>query len=146
MNAKSALMSVRWVPIVAAAAIGGGLGWLVESTAAWTTIGAVVGIGIAAMIVVYRVRPLVAAPVGIGAGIGAYLGGTIVAVLCEPAGCPAFEAVAATTTGIGALVGIGLVVALATRSFDEYREAVNRGLQPPTSTCGVEERPEDPSD
>ena len=136
----------RWLPLVAAAAIGSLLGWLVESTVVWATIGAVVGIGVAAMIVIYRVRPIVAAPVGIGAGIGAYLGGTIVGVLCEPAECPAFEAAAATTTGVGALVGIGLVVALATRSFDEYREAVSRGAPPPTSTCDVDDRPQDPSD
>lgn len=146
MNQAHTLNQVRWLPIVTAGVIGGALGWLVESTVAWITIGAVVGLGIAAMIIVFGVRPLVAAPVGIGAGIGAYLGGTIVGVLCEPAGCPAFEAAAATTTGIGALVGIGLVVALATRSFDEYQEAMERGAPPPTSSCGVDERPADESD
>ena len=66
--------------------------------------------------------------------------GTIVGVLCEPAGCIAFEAVAATTTGIGALVGIGLVVALATRSFDEYQESQRRGTPPTISSCGVDDR------
>jgi hypothetical protein len=106
------------------------------------TIGAVMGLGIAVMIVIYEVRPLVAAPVGIGAGIGAYLGGTIVGVLCEPAGCPAFETVAATTTGIGALVGIGLVVALATKSFDEFQESRRLGTPPATSSCSVDERPD----
>ena len=136
----------RLWPILAATMIGAALGWLIDSTAAWVTIGGVVGLGVATMIIVYDIRPLVAAPVGIGAGIGAYLGGTIVGVLCEPSGCPAFEAFAATTTGIGALVGIGLVAALATRSFEEYQESRRRGLAPPTSSCSVEERPEDPSD
>ena len=134
---------LRWLPIAGTALVGAVLGWMVDRTLAWATIGAVVGLGVAVMIVWYRVRPLVAAPVGIGAGIGAYLGGKIVAVLCEPAGCPAFEATAATTTGLGALVGIGLVVALATRSFDEYREAQERGAPPPTSSCGVDNSPED---
>lgn len=146
MNQQSNFDAVRWLPIVTAGIIGGALGWLVESTIAWVTIGAVVGLGTAAMIVVFGVRPLVAAPVGIGAGIGAYLGGTIVGVLCEPAGCPAFEAAAASATGIGALVGIGLVVALATRSFDEYQEAMQRGAAPPTSSCSVEDPPDPGSD
>ncbi len=132
----------RWIPIGAATAIGAALGWLIDSSAAWVTIGAIIGVGVATMIVVYGMRPLVAAPIGIGAGIGAYLGGTIVGVLCEPAGCPVFEAAAATTTGIGALVGIGLVVALAARSFDEYQDAVRRGTPPPTSSCSSEDRPE----
>ena len=146
MNQQPNLSETRWLPLLAAGIIGAALGWLVESTVAWITIGAVVGFGIAAMIVVFGVRPLVAAPVGVGAGIGAYLGGTIVGVLCEPAGCPGFEAAAASATGIGALVGIGLVVALATRSFDEYQEAKDVGAAPPTSSCGVEERPIEESD
>ncbi len=133
---NSRLTSRRWFALAVTAVIGGALGWLVDSTIVWVTIGATVALGIAVMILVYDVRPVVAAPVGIGAGIGAYLGGTIVGVLCDPAGCPAFEAAAATTTGIGALVGIGLVVALATRSFDEYQEAQRRGTPPPTSSCG----------
>jgi hypothetical protein len=135
---NEAIPKLRWLPVAAATALGAAVGWMVDRTVAWTTIGAVVGLGIAVMIVWYQVRPLVAAPVGIGAGVGAYLGGTIVAVLCEPSGCIAFEATAAITTGIGALVGIGLVVALATRSFDEYREAQQRGAPPPTSSCGVD--------
>ncbi len=146
MNLEQHLADRRWFPILIAGLIGGGLGWLIESTVAWITIGAVVGLGTAAMIVVFGVRPLVAAPVGTGAGIGAYLGGTIVGVLCDPAGCPAFEAAAASATGIGALVGIGLVMALATRSFDEYREATRRGATPPTSSYNVEESPTDGSD
>lgn len=125
------------------AAVAGGFGgFLVDRTVTWGLIGAIVAAGIAVMVIWFRVRPLVAAPVGIGAGIGAYLGGTIVGVLCEPAGCAAFEATAAITTGLGALVGIGLVVALASRSFDEYRESQRRGAPPATSSCGVEDRPD----
>lgn len=133
--------SKRWIPVATATAFGAVVGWMVDRTLVWTTIGAVVGLGIAVMIVWYHVRPLVAVTVGVGAGLGAFLGGRIVAVLCEPSGCPAFEATAATTTGIGALVGIGLVVALATRSFDEYREAQERGAPPPTSSCAVDDKP-----
>jgi hypothetical protein len=94
------------------------------------------------MILLVGVRPIVAIPVGIGAGIGAYVGGTIVGVICEPQGCAAYEASAGVITGIGALVGIGLVVALATRSFDEYHAAVAKGVDPPVTGCKTDE-PED---
>ena len=128
---------------IAISGVGGAIaGWLIGQSMVWGIIGTVVGLGIAVMILVFQVRPIVAAPVGIGAGIGAYLGGTIVGVLCEPRGCPAFETAAATATGIGSLVGIGLVVALATRSFDEYQEAVKRGSPPPTTSCGTGDRPD----
>ena len=141
---QSAALSTRTLYVALAAAIGAGFGWLIGSSPAWTTVGTIMGIGTALMILVYRVRPFVAIPVSIGAGIGAYVGGTIVGVLCEPQGCAAFEATAATVTGVGALVGIGLVVALATRSFDEYRDAIEEGRQPPTTGCNTGDRP--PSD
>ena len=140
---NSTAMPLNTKVTIMTSAIGGGIvGGLIGRSLVWAIIGAVVGLGVAVMTLVYQVRPLVAAPVGIGAGIGAYLGGTIVEVICEPKGCPAFETVAATTTGIGALVGIGLVVALATRSFDEYREAVARGAQGPAHSSGGPDGPE----
>lgn len=124
----------------ASALAGGIVGLVIGQSMPWVIVGAVVGAGIAAMIVIVGVRPIVALPVGIGAGIGAYTGGTIVGVICEPQGCAAFEASAAMITGIGALVGTGLVVALATRSFDEYRDAVERGVDPPVTACKTEDR------
>lgn len=127
---------------VAAAALGGFAGWLTGQSLGWGVVGAVIGLGVAVLIVVFGIRPIVAVPVGFGAGIGAYLGGTIVGVLCEPKGCPAFQATAATATGLGTLVGIGMVVALATRSFDEYREATDRGANPPTTGCSTGDEPD----
>lgn len=118
--------NTAFATIVVAGLIGAAAGWLVEQTAAWMLVGAVTGSGTAGMIALAGVRPVVAVPVGVGAGVGAYLGGTIVGVLCEPAGCPAFQAATSILTGVGALVGIGLVVALATRSFDEYHEGIAR--------------------
>jgi hypothetical protein len=114
-------------------ATGGGalLGLLIGRDAVWTTVGALLGLGTAALIVIMGVRPVVAIPVALGGGIGAFVGGSIVGVLCEPGGCAVFEAAAATITGIGALVGIGLVVALVTRSFDEYYETRQQRSQPP---------------
>ena len=126
LAAAAAIATLAWIWILTAGLIGSAAGWFVGETVAWLLVGAVTGAGTAAMITLAGVRPVVGVPVGVGAGIGAYLGGTIVGVLCEPAGCPAFEAGAALATGLGALIGIGLVVALVTRSFDEYREGLGR--------------------
>lgn len=112
--------------VVLAGVVGAAVGWLVGETIGWLLVGAITGAGTAGLITLGGVRAVVAIPVGVGAGVGAFVGGTIVGVLCEPSGCPAFEATAALLTGVGALIGIGLVVALATRSFDEYHESVAR--------------------
>lgn len=128
--------SVAVAKAVAALTLGGTIGWLIGRSVAWTVVGAIVGAATAVMTLFVGVRPVVAVPVGVGAGIGAYVGGTIVGVICDPQGCVAFEATAAVVTGIGALVGIGLVVALATRSFEEHSAAVARGSKPPTTGCG----------
>lgn len=125
----------------AATLAAGAVGALLGRDTVWATVGAVIGLGTAVLVVVFRVRPLVATAVATGAGVGAFLGGRIVGVLCEPSGCPLFEATAATLTGVGALVGIGLVVALVTRSFDEYQEAVARDLPPPRTGCGPDAGP-----
>lgn len=119
------------VAIVAATVFGVLVGALVGNV--WAIVGGLTGLATALLISVYRVRPVVAIPVAVGAGIGAYVGGTIIGVLCEPEGCAAFQAFGAVITGVGALVGVGLVAALATRSFDEYRESATRrtGDTPP---------------
>ena len=122
MNSK--VSTSVFATIAAATTIGALVGALMGVV--WAIIGGLVGLATAVLISIYRVRPVVAIPVAVAAGIGAYVGGTIIGVLCEPEGCPAFEAFGALTTGLGALVGVGLVVALATRSFDEYRESVAR--------------------
>jgi hypothetical protein len=135
MNAPGmSLVSVA--KATAALVLGGAIGLLIGRSVAWAVVGAIVGAATAVMILFVGVRPVVAVPVGVGAGIGSFVGGTIVGVICEPQGCAAFEATAAIVTGIGALVGIGLVVALATRSFEEHSAAVARGSTPPTTGCG----------
>lgn len=134
MNANRSSRTISTVAV--AGLIGATAGWFVDQTVAWLLVGAVTGCGTAGMITFAGVRPVVAIPVGIGAGVGAYLGGRIVGVLCEPTGCPVFETGAALLTGVGALVGIGLVVALATRSFDEYRESTARREAKPSPGDG----------
>jgi hypothetical protein len=71
--------------------------------------------------------------------IGAIIGQGIVHALCLPAGCVGAESVAAVVTGIGALIAMGLVVALVTRSFEEYHEAVAARRPPPEPGCESDE-------
>ncbi len=44
-----------------------------------------------------------------------------------------------TVTGVGAVVGVGIVVALVSRSFDEYREAIDAGRPPPEPGCETDQ-------
>ncbi len=86
-------------------------------------IGVIVALGAVAVVVVAGVRFAVAVPTLAGALTGGLLGRSIVRALCRPDGCHSSEVAAALLTGAGALVGVGLVVALVTRSFEEYRES-----------------------
>lgn len=129
----------------------------IGTAAAFTAIGAVAGgilggnpglaigaaLGLAAGVAAHylQVRPLVGISVAASGAVGAILGRSVVSVLCAPSGCPAAEWLAATVTAIGAVVGVGLVVALAMRSFDEYREAIEADRPPPTAGCESEEHP-----
>ena len=70
----------------------------------------------------YGVRAVVAASVTAAAITGAFIGSRIVAVLCLPDQCRGLEIAGGVLTGIGAFVGMGIIVALAVRSFEEYRE------------------------
>ena len=90
------------------------------------TTGAIIGGGLGGLIGVavarFKVRIAVAVPVVIGAMAGGLLGKSIVHTLCLPETCRAAETTAAVLTSAGSLVGVGLVVALVTKSFDEFRE------------------------
>lgn len=97
--------------------------------------GAAAGLLVAAAVWFTGIRWIVAAPVVAGGAIGGFLGAGIVHTLCRPDGCGGLEAVAGTLTGLGAMVGIGLVMALALRSFEEYRRAVDEQRPPPTVGC-----------
>ena len=71
------------------------------------------------------IRLLVAVPVLAGTVVGGVLGHSIARVLCFPGECGSAAVAAALLAGAGTLVGVGLVAALVTRSFDESREARN---------------------
>jgi hypothetical protein len=109
----------------------------------WIIIGAVAGLAFGIAVVVLRIRTIVALSVALGTVIGAIVGKSIVHALCLPSECPAAEGGAAVVTAIGAFIGVGLVVALATRSFDEHREAINAGRPPPTPGCETGDNPSD---
>ena len=96
--------------------------WDLPGAIAGGLTGLVAGVGV----FVLGLRVMVATPVLIGTVAGALLGSSIVRALCLPETCHSSEILAAILTGLGSFVGVGLVVALVTRSFDEFREA-NKG-------------------
>ena len=119
---------------VAAVAASGALGALGGGAVGDTTamaIGGGIGVLLGGATAAAGVRPVVVTSVATGAAIGFVLGRGIVRLLCAPAGCPAVEWTAAVVTSIGAFIGVGLVVALAVRSFEEYREGSDARRPPP---------------
>jgi len=122
---------------VAAAAAGGVLGLVAGSTGT-VVVGATVGAATGAAIAFFRIRPLVSIAVAVGTVVGVVVGRSVIRVLCAPSGCPTVEWITGVATGLGAFVGVGLVVALATRSFDEYHEALAANRPPPSPGCETE--------
>jgi hypothetical protein len=100
-------------------------GWAGEGLggAAGAVLGGIVGGIVGLFVARYQIRLAVAAPVVVGTLAGGLLGKSIVRALCLPGSCAGAEITAAVLTGAGSLVGVGLVVALVMRSFDEFRES-----------------------
>ena len=121
--------------VVAAAALGIVSALFFGAEGIWIIVGAVAGLAFGIAVVALKIRAVVALSVAFGTVIGAVVGKSIVHALCLPSECPAAESGAAIVTAIGAFIGVGLVVALATRSFDEHREAIAAGRPPPTPGC-----------
>jgi MFS family permease len=120
-------VTARFVSIAICAGAGLVPGWLLgDRTGA--LIGAAIGTLFGLIADRFQVRTVVAAAVTAGTLTGALVGSSIVAVICLPGTCVGYEIGAAILTGLGAFVGIGIIVALATRSFDEYREGRDRPI------------------
>ena len=130
-----------WITILGAIAAGMIPGLLLAGPiggAIGATVGGVMGV------VAERagVRTVVALAVIAGTATGVFIGASIAGVLCFPSTCLWIEIIAGAVAGIGALVGVGMIAALTTRSFDEYRAAVAAKRPPPTTGCAP--KSEDP--
>lgn len=130
--------------IVASAAFGGIAGWFILDV-----VGAIAGAILGALFAFFaarsRVRPLIATTAFVGAAAGALIGSSIIETICLPATCTAYEVGGGLVIGLASLIGVALVAALVTRSFDEYNEAVVEGRPPPEPGCESEpaDGPED---
>jgi hypothetical protein len=109
------------------------------SSVAWL-IAFILFAGMAVVMVQTKMRAVVAVPVLLGGFVGVLAGTATVQAMCLPGTCEAIANTAGVVTGIGGIVGVGLVVALTVRSFDEYRAAIAAGKPPPTVGCETDER------
>jgi len=107
-------------------AVMGGLGSiagiLFGPGAAFGVLGLIVGLGVGWLMARAQVRAVVGPTIIIGGIVGAWIGREVVRALCLPGSCTTVEVAGGLITGVGSVFGIGLVVALVVRSFDEYRE------------------------
>jgi len=104
------------------AAIGWVAGMLFAPRAGWSLVGLALGLAAGWLMARTGVRRTVGPAIAIGGIVGAWIGRAIVRALCLPGSCPTVEIAGATLAGIGSFLGIGLVVALVVRSFEEFAE------------------------
>ncbi|MDK1018063.1 MAG: hypothetical protein QGD89_01480 [Actinomycetota bacterium] len=71
----------------------------------------------------------------IGAMTGTLIGANVVKAICLPSICAPLEVAGGVISGTLSFIGVGLVAALVTRSFDEYNERLAAGLPPTTVGC-----------
>ncbi|MEN8239003.1 MAG: hypothetical protein ABFR53_07375 [Actinomycetota bacterium] len=114
--------------------------WLIfGSSFAAIVVGAFVGAGFGFGAARANVRPAIAMTVFVGAMTGGLIGSSVVSTICLPATCVPLEITAGIVTAIASFVGVGIVAALVTRSFDEYNERLDAGLPPTGVGCEVPE-------
>jgi hypothetical protein len=123
-----------WLSMASSAAFGMLTGWLLGGTSA-ALIGAGIGVVFAYGAAKARVRPAIAATVFVGSAAGVLIGASIVETICLPDSCTGLEITGGVVIGFASMIGVGLVAALVTRSFDEYNESVAQGKEPPTVGC-----------
>lgn len=120
--------------ILTSALFGGITGWLIGGN-----LGAVLGVavfgGLAVVGARANVRPAIVATVLVGTMTGALIGSSIVQAICLPSTCTALEITGGLVSAALAFIGVGLVAALVTRSFDEYNERADAGLPPTGVGC-----------
>jgi hypothetical protein len=108
--------------VVVMAAAGWVAGLLFTPGPGWSFVGLVLGLAAGWLMAWSGVRRAVGPSIAIGGIVGAWIGREIVRALCLPGSCPRVELAGATVAGLGSLLGIGLVVALVVRSFEEFAE------------------------
>ena len=109
-------------------------GWLIGGNLG-AVLGAIIFGGLAIVGAIANVRPAIVATVLVGTMTGALIGSSIVQAICLPSTCTALEISGGLVSAVLAFVGVGLVAALVTRSFDEYNERVDAGLPPSGAGC-----------
>lgn len=119
--------------------LGAATGWILAG-ALGAAVGAITSGLVALLGVLARVRPGLIAAVLVGTMAGILIGSSVVKAICLPSSCSALEVFGGVTIGMLSFVGVGLVAALVTRSFDEYNERMAAGL--PETSVGCES-PED---
>jgi hypothetical protein len=82
-----------------------------------------------------RIRPGVVSTVLVGTMAGGLIGSSVVEAICLPSTCQTLETAGGLIAAGLSFVGVGLVAALVTRSFDEYNERFDAGLPPPGVGC-----------
>ena len=113
-------------------------GWLVGDVLG-AAIGAIL-FGVLALVGARaNVRPAIVVTVLVGTMTGWLIGSSIVEAICLPSTCPELEVAGGLVAGVITFVGVGLVAALVTRSFDEYNERSAAGLPPTGVGCEVPE-------
>ncbi len=113
-------------------------GWMTIGTAGAVfggVLGAAFGYGAARI----NVRPGIAMSVFVAAMSGALIGSSVASTICLPDTCRSIEATAGVVTAIASFIGVGIVAALVTRSFDEYNERLDAGLPPTGIGCEEED-------
>jgi hypothetical protein len=112
---------------------------ILGSSIAGIAIGALIGAGFGFGAARANVRPAVAMTVFVGAMTGGLIGSSVVSTICLPSTCVPLEITAGFVTAIASFIGVGIVAALVTRSFDEYNEQLDAGLPPTGVGCEVPE-------
>lgn len=128
------------ISIIINAAFAALTSWLIfGSSVVAITAGVVIGAGYGFAAARANVRPGVAVTAFVGAMTGGLIGSSIVSTICLPASCVPLETTAGIVTATAAFIGVGIVAALVTSSFDEYYERLDAGLPPTEVGCEVPE-------
>lgn len=109
--------------ILTSVLFGGITGWLLGGMTAGL-VGAFASGALALVGVRARIRPAVVVTVLVGAMTGGLIGANVVHAICLPATCRSLEVVGGVISAVLSFIGVGLVAALVTRSFDEYNEQI----------------------